>query len=106
MKVLSNKMKRLKSVLKQFHEEYFSQIFYRVKQKRLELEALKKVVLSGIATVAQLQEEKVLVVDLMDLYKDEEAFYKQKSRITWLQEGVGNTHFFIKLSLLNKDLSL
>lgn len=97
MVVLFQKLERLKIVLKQFNEKYFSKISDRVKLKRLELEALQNAFLRGSSTEVKLQQEKVCIFELIDLIRDEEAFYKHKSRMTWLREGDSNTHFLHKI---------
>lgn len=49
--------------------------------------------MSGNGTEEQIQQEEILVTELMGLIRDEWAFYKQKYRMNWLQEGDNNTHF-------------
>lgn len=54
-------------------------------------------ILGGNGTEEQLQQKKIITAELMDLIGNEEAFYRQKSRMNWLQEGDNNTQFFHKM---------
>ncbi|CAL1384096.1 unnamed protein product [Linum trigynum] len=41
-----------------------------------------------------IQEEKDLMTELEAIWKDEELFWSQRSRVSWLKEGDKNTNFF------------
>ncbi|XVE88838.1 hypothetical protein DITRI_Ditri19aG0100900 [Diplodiscus trichospermus] len=114
MVLLFQKLKRLKTVLKRFNKEKFGGISSMVEKKRRELAEVQRINLSNTPSDGALSREKALELDLHSLLVAEESFYKQKSRITWIQEGDFNTKFFQKsvaarrnqntiLSLLDSD---
>lgn len=95
MKVLFDKLKRLKFPLRLFNKRYFGNISARVDQKRKELaEAQKKVMNSATSELVEAMRN--LSAEFTDLLAAEEAFYKKKSRVDWLVEGDQNTAFFHK----------
>ncbi|XVF77677.1 hypothetical protein PTKIN_Ptkin14bG0066400 [Pterospermum kingtungense] len=94
MHVLFVKLKRLKPQLKSFNKMHFSDISRRVKGKKMQLEEVQERILEFLPCDEDLEKEKKLFSELMALRRDEESFFKQESRIQWLQEGDLNTTFF------------
>lgn len=71
-------------------------------------EVQKDIQIQGV-TEEKRQQEHEYKLKYMSLPKDEEAFYKQKSRVTWLNIGDKNTAFFRKMKgyqASNKILSI
>ena len=93
MIVLQKKLKRLKDSLKAFNQMYFADISLKVKEKRLSYEEVQLFNLSN-PSIAQIEQERVLAQELHSLMLNEESFYRQKSRLQWIQEGDMNTKFF------------
>ncbi|XP_039013307.1 uncharacterized protein LOC120142911 [Hibiscus syriacus] len=79
-------MKILKHVLKELNMIHFSDISARVIAKRAELESVQLSILSS-ASQFGVEEENKVHVDLVDLEVAELEFYRQKTKIHWLQEG-------------------
>jgi len=107
---LVSRLKVLKGRLKQLNREAFSNISARAEEAR---EALRLVQIdlqlhpldSDLADL-----EKTRRRLFVDLRRDEESFYMQKSRIRWLQESDRNSRFFHlsvkKRQLRNRILSV
>ena len=94
MRVFHSKMKRLKNDLKKFNNTNFGGLSAKVVSKRKELAEVQGIVLSSASTPAVIKLEKDLSLELADLMIAEESFFKQKSRISWIQEGDQNTRYF------------
>ena len=110
MFVLCCKLRMLKGRLKQLNRESFSELSARVTQSRAALYATQQALSSNPfnAGLATLEKEQVQLFSTLRL--QEEAFFKQKSRIRWLQEGDRNTkyfhHFVKKRQMHNRILSV
>ncbi|XVF64887.1 hypothetical protein PTKIN_Ptkin09bG0203000 [Pterospermum kingtungense] len=92
------KLKRLKVVLKQFNKEHFGDLPGCVKLARKKLKAVQKCILNSINPSTLIEQDKALQMDLHELLKAEESFFKQKSRVTWVHDGDQNTKFFHKMA--------
>ena len=100
--VLHYKLKRLKTALRSFNQTQFGGISTKVGEKMRELASVQMRLLSSpTEDLAQL--EKSLSLELYDLIIAEESFFKQKSRITWIQEGDQNTKFFHKSMVVQQN---
>ena len=102
--VLHYKLKRLKSELKNFNQKYFGGISTKVGEKRKELASVQMKVLKA-PTEELVKLEKSLTLELYDLIIVEESFFRQKSRISWIQEGDQNTRFFYKSLVMQQHRS-
>ena len=94
--VLHYKLKRLKTELKLFNQMHYGGISAKVVEKRKELATVQMRVLTS-PTDELVQLEKSLNLELYNLILAEESFFKQKSRIQWIQEGDQNNKFFHKI---------
>ena len=88
MVLLHGKLKRLKHGLKDFNKIHFSDISLKVKAKRNELAGIQEALLSHNPSAELVFLEKSLTLELYNLIKEDENFYKQKSRIQWIKKGI------------------
>ncbi|XVE89222.1 hypothetical protein DITRI_Ditri19aG0133200 [Diplodiscus trichospermus] len=98
MEVLHRKLKRLKPCLKAFNKIHFADLPNKVNNKRIELENLQTLILSNLRSPADVEIGKVLEQKLHTLVTAEESFYRQKSRMQWIQDGDMNTKYFHRLA--------
>lgn len=90
---LSKKLKSLKFIIREFNKDNFSNLEKRVKEAHevlLKHQARTLANPSGVNASRELEAERKWQI----LVRAEEAFFYQKSRITWLSDGDGNTSFF------------
>ncbi|KAK8607316.1 hypothetical protein V6N13_053057 [Hibiscus sabdariffa] len=86
MQILFCKLKRLKSALSRFNAEHYGGISLRVRDKARELEEVQLLNLHETVDDSLLEKEKELYKELKVLLSAEESFFKQKSRVQWVQE--------------------
>ncbi|XP_038994730.1 uncharacterized protein LOC120118853 [Hibiscus syriacus] len=89
--IQENPMKKLFLKLKRLNNDYYSDIFSWVRQKREEIEKQQILTLTGIEPV---DKELELQNDLASLEEAETMVLKQKEKIHWLKEGEKCTRFF------------
>ncbi|KAE8707200.1 hypothetical protein F3Y22_tig00110387pilonHSYRG01069 [Hibiscus syriacus] len=93
---LFSKLKRLKSKLKELNKSHFSYICGPVTAKRVQLEQLQVCNLFP-PNCRRLEDERRVHTELLELATTESAFYRQKAKIHWLQDGDLSTRFFTNL---------
>ncbi|XP_038998866.1 uncharacterized protein LOC120124224 [Hibiscus syriacus] len=93
MQVLFSKMRRLKPLLKELNKEFYSNISGRVEGKRSELEQIQLFNLTHVEQ-RRVDEEKRVYDELINLEVAESEFYRQRTKMHWLNEGDLNTKFF------------
>ncbi|KAH7865303.1 hypothetical protein Vadar_004905 [Vaccinium darrowii] len=96
MDVLSQKLRKLKSLLKDFNKEFYSDIHKRVALARDELSILQTQCLALPYDFALHESEKDALLKYTELVAAEEDFNHQKSRVKWLALGDQNSKFFHK----------
>lgn len=84
MAILHKKLKRLKQVLKSFNKIHYGDLTLKVAAKRKELDAAQLAMLSNPPNAEVIDHEKTLSVELHELMRVEESFFRQKSRIQWI----------------------
>ncbi|GAV92855.1 hypothetical protein CFOL_v3_36233 [Cephalotus follicularis] len=80
--VLHQKLKCLKGRLR----EFCTRPDTKVVELRAGLHQLQRDIHEGLGTASSVEQERKLRADVMSAARDEEAFFKQKSRIQWLKE--------------------
>ncbi|XP_018435427.2 uncharacterized protein LOC108807663 [Raphanus sativus] len=97
---LCQKLKAAKFCCKSINQEFFSDIERRTKEAFEDLESIQRQMMN--LPTPELFESERRARDLwLILAAAEECFFRQKSRIRWLEEGDANTAFFYKSVLAN-----
>eukprot|EP00253_Pinus_taeda_P003190 PITA_03190 len=91
---LQQKLRFLKSHLKRWNRETFDNIFEAQQELNKELKDLHQEIINAGHTEATLDRERHINNQLEERRKQEEIYWRQKSRIRWLKEGERNTKFF------------
>ncbi|KAK8680883.1 hypothetical protein V6N13_109821 [Hibiscus sabdariffa] len=89
---------------RQFNHTHCGNISSRVQDKMAELEGIRLDILGSSSSGEFLENEKRVQKELFDLLVADESFYKQKSRVTWIQERDHNTKFFQTLVAAKKAI--
>lgn len=98
------KLKQIKRVLKKLNKDKFSNIQKRVRETNSLLQIVQIKALTDPST-ANFQEEQTLHAKLTFLRSIEESYFRQRSRINWLNEGDHNTTFFHRLTQLRNSFN-
>ncbi|GAV80383.1 hypothetical protein CFOL_v3_23844, partial [Cephalotus follicularis] len=85
--VVQKKLKCLKPRLR----EFYRRLDLKVVELRSRLLSVQQAIKEGVESSGMVQQERQLRVEVGQAAIDEEAFFKQKSRIQWLKEGDTNT---------------
>lgn len=80
-------LKRLKKELKKLNKDQFSDLSNRVLRAKERMENLQKLVQQNLLDGNLCKEEASAVKEYGDLSRAEENFFKQKSRVQWLNLG-------------------
>ncbi|KAK8670220.1 hypothetical protein V6N13_104979 [Hibiscus sabdariffa] len=96
----------LRPDLKELNSRRYGNITDKVKDKKVELEAIQLEILYGTPSASTgelLAKEKEKYAELHVLMKAEEIFLRQKSCISWIKKGDQNTNFFFHSMLAIKN---
>eukprot|EP00253_Pinus_taeda_P031502 PITA_31502 len=91
---LQQKLRFLKGNIKRWNRETFGNIFDAQKELHKELKDIHQEVINSGHTEATLDRERHITKQIDERRKQEEIYWRQKSRIQWLKEGERNTKFF------------
>ncbi|KHN30791.1 hypothetical protein glysoja_039729, partial [Glycine soja] len=94
--VLKNKLRNLKSSLKQWSREFGDVKFKKVQQLRQQLNDIDTIACDRSLTEAELMSKKSIQHDLWMASNAYESLLRQKSRAKWFKEGDSNTAYFHK----------
>jgi hypothetical protein len=99
----TTKLRRLKQALRNLHLQHTNSITDRVAKAKADWHAAQFLLDEHPTSDSAQATERTLAAQYWQLCKDEESYFKQKSRIQWLQLGDKNTTFFYK-SLLHRQV--
>eukprot|EP00253_Pinus_taeda_P017843 PITA_17843 len=91
---LQQKLHFIKGHIKQWNRETFGNIFDAQREINQELKDLHQEIINAGHTETTLERERHITSQLEERRKQEEIYWRQKSRIRWLKEGERNTKFF------------
>lgn len=102
---VSTKLKGLKIPLRKLNKEFCSNITVKVLEAKEELHAIQRFLKQHSSDIEAGRKEKEMAIRYGDLCRDDESFYKQKSRVTRLQQGDRNIGYFHKKMVGNRSRS-
>lgn len=99
------RLKSLKGKIRIWNKEEFRNIFEDKKMIENQLRTLQEEVISHGYSGDLLEREKDLTSQLHQREKQEEIFWRQKSRTKWLKEGDRNTKFFHRSTIQRRSFN-
>lgn len=99
---LSVKLRNLKQKLKVWSKATFGEQVSRKNSLLNELAELDLIQDNRSLTEDEMMIRATVVVELEELAKNEEARWRQKSRVLWLKQGDNNTKFFQRMASTHK----
>ncbi|CAL1397336.1 unnamed protein product [Linum trigynum] len=94
----TDQLNKCQRELKEWAKEFHKNSMQREQDILSRLEILQQ----PPRTTENVEEEKILTTELTKLWRDEEAFWSQCSRVNWLQKGDQNTSFFHSSTIQRK----
>lgn len=104
--VLAKKLACLKVKLRSWAKFNFGSVKLKKLAFLQEVERLDIIKESRCLDTSEIDLERQLLQSLENVHKQEEIYWKQRSRIQWLKEGDGNTRFFHAVSNGRKSINL
>ncbi|XP_020412737.1 uncharacterized protein LOC109947231 [Prunus persica] len=98
---VSSKLDNLIPLLREWNTQVFGQIFQKKKRILARLQGIQRSLCKGFSPFLS-NLEKHLQQEFEDLLDQEDVFWKQKSRVSWLQGGDRNTKFFHITTLVRR----
>eukprot|EP00253_Pinus_taeda_P017644 PITA_17644 len=102
MFLLHKRLKHIKCKLKDWNKKEFGDIFKGKKAVENKLQELNQVLISTGFDKVRDEKANKLQQEWENFCKQEEIFWRQKSRVQWLKEGEKNTRFFHRSTLTNR----
>lgn len=106
MFLLHKRLKHIKFKLKEWNKKDFGNIFVDKKSVEIKIQELNQALIKdGFDKIKSDHVEKHLH-EWENLCKQEEIFWRQKSRVQWLKEGERNTRFFDRFTMANRAYNI
>ncbi|WMV40394.1 hypothetical protein MTR67_033779 [Solanum verrucosum] len=100
--ILASKLKALKHKLKEWSRSEQGKLGQQRKSLLEKLAAMENIATDRGLTEDEATEKVRLLLNLEDLIKNEEIYWRQRSRSIWLKEGDKNTKFFQEIANAHK----
>ncbi|CAL0318886.1 unnamed protein product [Lupinus luteus] len=102
MFILSNKLKRLKMVLKDWNANVFGNLHQRVKEAWSNVDTIQRCINDNGPDNDLLKQESLAQISVLKALAMEEDYWKEKSRLNWQISGDRNTSFFHKVTKIRQ----
>eukprot|EP00253_Pinus_taeda_P032141 PITA_32141 len=102
MYLLHKRLKHIKFRLKEWNQKDFSNIFEAKKSVEIKILELNQALIKDGFDKAKSDQAGKYHLDWEKLCKQEEIFWRQKSRVQWFKEGEWNTRFFHRSTMANR----
>eukprot|EP00253_Pinus_taeda_P026347 PITA_26347 len=102
MFLLHKRLKHIKIKLKEWNKKDFVNIFANKKSVEIKMQVLNQAMIAKGFDKSKSEQAEKLNLDWENLCKQEEIFWRQKSRVQWLKEGERNTRFFHRSTIANR----
>ncbi|KAG5605938.1 hypothetical protein H5410_027430 [Solanum commersonii] len=100
--ILASKLKALKHKLKEWNKSEQGSLGQQRKNVLEKLAVVEKIATDRALTEDEATEKATLLLKLEGIIKNEEIYWRQRSRSVWLKEGDKNTNFFHKMANAHK----